>query len=177
LVVFDRSSLEPVAPAIVWQCRRSSAICAEHRARGEEPELRRRTGLLLDPYFTATKLEWLLRERPELRSAAAAGELCATTVDGWLLARLTAGRQVAIDAGNASRTLLFDLHTGAFAADLCECFSVPPVVLPEVCESSGRLAVSDPDAFLGLRLPISGMAGGREAGPFGQACIDNGMAK
>ncbi len=177
LVVFDRRTLEPVAPAIVWQCRRSAPICDEHRARGEEPEVRRRTGLLLDPYFTATKLEWLLRERPELRPRAERGELCATTVDGWLVARLSAGAQVAVDPSNASRTLLFDIHRGVFADDLCHLFSVPPAMLPDICDSAGRVATTAPDAFLGLALPISGLAGDQQAALFGQACVSAGMSK
>src|SRR5207302_927060 len=157
VVVFERASLRPVAPAIVWQCRRSAAICAEHRARGEEDDLRARTGLLLDPYFTATKLEWLLRERPELRARAQAGELCAATVDAWLVARLSGGAVIATDPSNASRTLLYDLHRGDFDPALCDRFGVPAAMLPEVRPSAGRVAVTDPGVFLGLRLPVSGI--------------------
>jgi glycerol kinase len=177
LVVFDRRTLEPVAPAIVWQCRRSAAICAAHRAAGEEPELRRRTGLLLDPYFTATKLEWLLQERPELRIRAERGELCAGTVDTWLVARMTSGGQFVTDASNASRTLLFDLNRGDFDAGLCDVFGVPRALLPEVRESAGRVALTDPAAFAGMRLPISGIAGDQQAALFGQACVSPGMSK
>jgi glycerol kinase len=177
LVVFDRRTLEPVAPAIVWQCRRSAAICDAHRAAGEEPELRRRTGLLLDPYFTATKLEWLLQQRPELRARAERGELCAGTVDTWLVARMTSGRQLVTDASNASRTLLFDLKRGDFDAELCGVFGIPRALLPEVHESAGRVAVSDPAAFAGLQIPISGIAGDQQAALFGQACVSPGMSK
>src|SRR6202165_1822499 len=150
LVVFDRRTLEPVAPAIVWQCRRSAAICEAHRAAGEEPELRRRTGLLLDPYFTATKLEWLVQQPPPLRGRAERGELCAGTVDTWLVARMTSGRQLVTDASNASRTLLFDLKRGEFDAELCAIFGIPRALLPEVHESAGRVAVSCTPAFSGL---------------------------
>jgi glycerol kinase len=177
LVVFDRRTLEPVAPAIVWQCRRSAAICAEHRARGEEADLRNRTGLLLDPYFTATKIEWLLREQPELRARAERGELCATTVDGWLIARMTAGRVIATDASNASRTLLYDLRRGDFDAGLCALFGIPPALLPEVHDSAGRLGVTDPDTLSGVRAPIAGVAGDQQAALFGQACLRAGMSK
>jgi len=177
VVVFERASLRPVAPAIVWQCRRSAAICAEHRARGEEDDLRARTGLLLDPYFTATKLEWLLRERPELRARAQAGELCAATVDAWLVARLSGGAVIATDPSNASRTLLYDLHRGDFDPALCDRFGVPAAMLPEVRPSAGRVAVTDPGVFLGLRLPVSGIAGDQQAALFGQACIRPGMSK
>src|ERR1700694_2909091 len=177
LVVFDRRPRERVAPAIVWQCRRSAAICEAHRAAGEEPELRRRTGLLLDPYFTATKLEWLLQQRPELRARAERGELCAGTVDTWLVARMTSGRQLVTDASNASRTLLFDLKRGEFDAELCAIFGIPRALLPEVHESAGRVAVSDPAAFAGLQIPISGIAGDQQAALFGQACVTPGMSK
>jgi len=177
LVVFDRATLEPLAPAIVWQCRRSAAICAEHRERGEEAGIRQRTGLLLDPYFTATKLEWLLRENPSLAQRAARGEVCAGTVDTWLIARLTGGRVIATDPGNASRTLLYDLRGGGFSADLCGLFGVPPAILPEIRPSAARLGMTDPGAFLGMSLPISGVAGDQQAALFGQACVEPGMSK
>lgn len=177
LVVFDRRTLQPVAPAIVWQCRRSAGICAEHRARGDEDTVRRRTGLLLDPYFSATKLEWLLREQPELRSRAERGELCAGTVDTWLIARMTEGRTLVTDASNASRTLLFDIGAGAFDAELCAMFDIPQSVLPEVRDSADRVAVTSPDALAGLRIPVSGIAGDQQAALFGQACVRPGMSK
>jgi glycerol kinase len=178
VVVFERDTLQPVAPAIVWQCRRSAAICAEHRARGEEDEVRRRTGLLLDPYFSATKVEWLLRERPELRARAERGELCAATVDAWLIARLTGrGREVVTDASNASRTLLYDLHERDFSPALCDVFGVPRAMLPGVRDSAGRLGVTDPARFLGRAIPISGVAGDQQAALFGQACVAQGMSK
>lgn len=177
VIVFERETLSPVAPAIVWQCRRSAELCQAHRDAGEEPELRRRTGLLLDPYFTATKVEWLLRQRPELRSAAEAGRLCAATVDAWLVARLTAGRVVATDASNASRTLLYDLGRGDFDPELCALFGIPVAMLPPVRPSAGRVGVTDPGVFAGRRLPISGLAGDQQAALFGQACLDPGTSK
>jgi glycerol kinase len=178
LVVFERDTLRPVAPAIVWQCRRSADICEEHRQAGEEPEVRRRTGLLLDPYFTATKIEWLLRERPELRARAERGELCAATVDAWLIARLCGdGRDVRTDASNASRTLLYDLHRGDFSDELCGVFGIPRAMLPEVHDSAGRLGVTHPQRFLGRSIPISGVAGDQQAALFGQAACTPGMSK
>jgi glycerol kinase len=177
LVVFHRDTLRAVAPAIVWQCRRSADLCTAHREAGDEPEVRRRTGLLLDPYFSATKLEWLLRERPELRPPAEAGELCAATVDAWLVARLTAGRTLATDASNASRTLLYELRTGDWSDELCRLFSVPRAMLPEVVASAGHIAVTDPAAFGGRRITIAGMAGDQQAALFGQACLRPGMSK
>jgi glycerol kinase len=176
-VLFDRRTLEPVAPAIVWQCRRSAEICAEHRAAGEEPEIRRRTGLLLDPYFSATKIEWLLRQDRSLSARARAGELCAATVDAWLIARLSGGRTVATDASNASRTLLYDLAAGDFSDDLCQAFGVPRALLPEVRDSAGRICLTDSDRFLGRRIPVSGVAGDQQAALFGQACTRPGMSK
>jgi glycerol kinase len=176
VVVFDRATLQPVAPAIVWQCRRSAPICEEHRRRGEEDEVRRRTGLLLDPYFSATKIEWLLREQPELRPRAERGELCAATVDAWLVARLCGGEAVT-DASNASRTLLYELHRGDFSEALCDLFGVPRAMLPRVAGSAERLGVTDPGRFLGRRIPVSGVAGDQQAALFGQACTTPGMSK
>ena len=176
-VVFEREGLRPVAPAIVWQCRRSAGLCAGHRERGEEAWLRERTGLVLDPYFTATKLEWLFAEQPDLRRRALAGELCAGTVDTWLMARMTAGAVVATDASNASRTLLYDLHTGAFDDSLCAAFGVPPAALPSIVPSAGRVGITDPAEFLGLRIPIAGVAGDQQAALAGQACVRAGMSK
>ncbi len=177
LVVFKRDGLRPVAPAIVWQCRRSADLCAAHLERGEEASVRERTGLLLDPYFTATKMEWLLAEQPALRAPAERGELCAGTVDTWLVARLSGGAALVTDASNASRTLLYDLARGDFEDELCATFTVPTALLAEVRASAGRVAVTDPDAFLGMGLPISGIAGDQQAALFGQACLQTGMSK
>lgn len=177
VVVFERDTLRPVAPAIVWQCRRSAAICADHRERGEEPLLRARTGLLLDPYFSATKIEWLLGEDPSLRERAERGELCAGTVDTWVVARLTGGAALVTDAGNASRTLLYDLERGDFDADLCAMFGVPRGLLAEVRPSAGRVGLTDPGSFLGMTVPVSGIAGDQQAALFGQACLAPGMSK
>jgi glycerol kinase len=161
----------------VWQCRRSAGICAEHRERDEEAMLHRRTGLLLDPYFTATKIEWLLRAEPELRLRAERGEICASTVDCWLIARLTRGRVLATDASNASRTLLFDLARGGFDPELCALFGVPDAALPEVRDTAGAFGVTDPGVLCGLELPITGVAGDQQAALFGQACVRPGMSK
>jgi glycerol kinase len=176
-VVFDRRSLESVAPAIVWQCRRSAGLCAAHRERGEETMVRARTGLLLDPYFTATKLEWLLGDQPGLSERAERGELCGGTVDTWLIARMTGGEVLVTDPGNASRTLLYDLATGGFDDLLCATFSVPVAMLAGIRPSAGRVGFTDPSCFLGLRLPISGIAGDQQAALFGQACVRPGMSK
>ena len=176
-VVFERDGLRPVAPAIVWQCRRSAELCAAHRERGEESLIRQRTGLLLDPYFSATKIEWLLGETPALRARAERGELCAATIDAWLVAQMSGGRVIATDASNASRTLLWDLEAGAFSDDLCSLFGIPPALLPDVVASAGPVCETDPGSFLGLRLPVAGIAGDQQAALFGQACISPGMSK
>ena len=177
VVTFDRTTLEPVAPAIVWQCRRSTELCASHREAGDEAVVRELTGLLLDPYFSGTKLEMLLGEQPDLKRRGRDGELAAGTIDAWLTARLTGGRVFATDASNASRTLLFNIHTGEWDDELCSLFSVPRAMLPDVVDSAGRIAVTDPDSFLGLAIPVCGIAGDQQAALFGQACVARGMSK
>ncbi|MEA2645098.1 MAG: glycerol kinase [Chloroflexota bacterium] len=176
-VLWDRATLEPAAPAIVWQCRRSAHICRQLIEAGREDLFRARTGLRLDPYFSGTKLKWLLDSDPTLRERAASGALAFGTIDSWLVARLTAGREHLTEPGNASRTLLFDIHRVAWDDELCAVLGVPPAVLPEVRDSSGDLGLSDPGAFLGLQLPIAGIAGDQQAALFGQACLVPGMAK
>lgn len=177
VVVADRRSLEPLAPAIVWQCRRTAPLCERHRAAGHEPEIRRRTGLLLDPYFTATKIEWLLREYPEVAARAATGDAVALTIDAWLVARLSGGATVTTDPSNASRTLLYDLRRGSFDSDLCALFGIPPTMLPEIRDSAGPVGVTDPSIFHGRAIAIAGVAGDQQAALFGQACLRSGMAK
>ncbi len=176
-VVWDRGSLRPVAPAIVWQCRRSVEICRSLKEAGHEPLFRERTGLLLDPYFSGTKLRWLLDSDPEIRQRAEAGELAFGTIDTWLMARLTGGRENVTEPGNASRTLLFNIHSLAWDDELCEVLGVPGAVLPEVRDSSGDLGRTDPDVFLGLDLAIAGVAGDQQSALFGQACFSPGMCK
>ncbi|MGH7581018.1 MAG: glycerol kinase GlpK [Gemmatimonadales bacterium] len=175
VVVWDRRSLSPVAPAIVWQDRRTSARCRELRESGVEQLLRSRTGLVADPYFSATKLEWLLRE-PAMRRRAAAGELAAGTVESWLVARLTGGRVHASDHTNASRTLLYDLDGRDWHPELLEVFGVPREMLPAIVPSSGVVGESDPSHF-GCSLPIAGLAGDQQSALFGQGCCTDGLAK
>jgi glycerol kinase len=175
LVLWDRATLRPVAPAIVWQDRRTAERCRELRAAGVEADVRARTGLVLDPYFTATKLEWLLRSA-DLRTRAERGELAAGTVDSWLIARLTGGRVHATDPTNASRTLLYNLSTGGWDPELMELFGVPDGMLPQVVLSSGLIAETDKDLF-GHPLPIAGIAGDQQAALFGQGCVTPGDAK
>jgi glycerol kinase len=175
VVLWDRRSLAPVAPAIVWQDRRTSERCRELREAGVETLLRRRTGLVADPYFSATKLEWLLRDT-EVRRRAGRGELAAGTIESWLVARLTGGRVHVSDHTNASRTLLYDLGGRDWHPDLLEIFGVPRELLPSVAPSSGVVGVTDA-SHLGFPLPIAGLAGDQQAALFGQGCCNRGLAK
>jgi glycerol kinase len=175
VVIWDRATLQPVGPAIVWQDRRTAARCRELRDAGEEPRLRARTGLMLDPYFSATKLEWMLRD-PRTRWRAETGELAAGTIDAWLIARLTDGRVHVTDHTNASRTLLYALDTGDWDPDLLELFSVPRLLLPDIVPSSAVVAETG-QSHLGVVLPIAGIAGDQQAALFGQGCVEAGRAK
>jgi glycerol kinase len=175
-VLWDRVTGDPVAPAIVWQDRRTAGRCAELRAQGKVGLIQRKTGLMLDAYFSATKLEWLLDHVPGARRRAERGELAFGTIDAWLVWKLTGGRIHATDPGNASRTLLFNLHTLQWDTELLRLFNIPATVLPQVVTSSGILGESDP-ALLGLPVAIAGMAGDQQAALFGQACFAPGMAK
>ncbi len=176
VVLWDRASGEPLHPAIVWQDRRTTEATERLRVDGHEPEVQRTTGLLLDPYFSATKIAWLLDHVPGARRRAERGELAAGTIDAWLLWRLTEGAVHATDVSNASRTLLLDLRTGAWSDPMLALFRVPRAVLPEVRASSGVLAETAP-AALGAAVPIAGVAGDQQAALFGQRCIAPGRAK
>ncbi|MER7131876.1 glycerol kinase GlpK [Streptosporangium saharense] len=176
-VVWDSDTLDAPRPAIVWQDRRSSGICARLRAAGHEPRVSALTGLRLDPYFTATKLTWLAENDPGTWARVLSGEAVVGTVDSYLVARLTGGARHVTDASNASRTLLYDLEAGRWSAELCELFGVPREALPEIVPNHGEIGVTDPDAFLGLALPIGGMAGDQQAALFGQVCFSPGDVK
>jgi glycerol kinase len=175
-VVWDRRTSEPVAPAIVWQDRRTAELCEQLRGAGAEATVRRKTGLLLDPYFSATKLRWLLDNVPGVRRRAEAGELAFGTVDSWMAWRLSGGRRHVTDATNASRTLLYDIREGRWDDELLELFGVPRELLPQVVDSSGVAGETDP-GVLGAAVPIAGMAGDQQAALFGQACTRRGMIK
>jgi glycerol kinase len=176
VVLWDRETLEPVHPAIVWQDRRTTPICRELKEAGHEAEVRRRTGLVLDPYFSATKVAWILREHPELRARAEGGDLALGTIDSWLIARLTDGAVHATDPTNASRTLLFNLHQAGWDPWLLDLLGVPAALLPEIRASSGRVGTTT-GRHLGLDVPISGIAGDQHAALFGQGCWERGLAK
>lgn len=175
-ILWERSTLRPVHPAIVWQCRRSAPICDELRARGLEETVRAKTGLVLDPYFSGTKLTWMMREVEGLKERAEAGELAFGTVDSWLMAKLTGGEVHAVDLSNASRTLLYNIHDLQWDAQMLAELEVPAAVLPEVLPSSGRFGLTTPELF-GAEIPISGVAGDQQSALFGQACFEEGMTK
>jgi glycerol kinase len=175
-IVWDRATGKPIHNAIVWQDRRTAVICQGLKTEGHEPWVTRKTGLLLDPYFSGTKIAWILDNVPGARSRAERGELAFGTVDSFLLWRLTGGRVHATDATNASRTLLYDIHTGIWDDDLLALIGVPRSMLPEVRDSSGRFGVTDP-AHLGAPIPVSGIAGDQQAATVGQACFSPGMMK
>jgi glycerol kinase len=176
VVVWDRETLLPVGRAIVWQDRRTTKICRELREAGKEGQIRERSGLLLDPYFSGTKLTWMFRSDPELRRRAEAGELAAGTVDSWLVARLTGGGVHATDPTNASRTLLYNLTSQSWDPVLLDLLEVPDVILPEVRRSSGDFGSASGET-LGRELPIAGVAGDQQAALFGQGCWEPGLAK
>src|SRR3954462_5821851 len=176
-VVWDRRTLHSPRPAIVWQDRRTTAICDRLRSDGVEERVAELTGLRLDPYFTGTKYAWLAEHEPRLWTGVRDGALALGTVDSYVIARLTGGAAHVTDPSNASRTLLYDIGTGAWSDELCALFDVPTAALPEVVPSSGVVGTTDPDAFLGLELPIAGIAGDQQAALFGQACYSPGTSK
>ncbi len=176
-VLWDRTTLAAPHRAIVWQDRRTAGICDELRAAGHEPRVAELTGLRLDPYFTAPKLTWLSRHERGVWAGVVDGSVSVGTVDSYLIARLTGGRRHVTDASNASRTLLFDIEAGQWSAELCELFGVPPHALPEIVPSTGIVGHTDASAFLGLELPVAGVAGDQQAALFGQACFEPGAAK
>jgi glycerol kinase len=175
VVVWDRESGTPEARAIVWQDRRTADFCRQRRA--DEPWLRERTGLVLDPYFSATKLRWLLDQDAELRARAEAGRLAAGTIDSFLLWRLTGGKVHATDRTNASRTLLLNLASAAWDGELCHFFGIPPTLLPEVRASSDDFGTTKSLDFLPDGLKLSGVAGDQQAALFGQCAFAPGEAK
>jgi glycerol kinase len=175
-ILWDRRTGQPIHRAIVWQDRRTAELCAKLKADGAEPEVRAKTGLVLDPYFSATKIAWLLDHVPGAREAAEHGELAFGTIDCFLLWNLTGGKVHATDVTNASRTLLYDIHRQQWDGELCRLFGVPPSVLPEVRDSSGDFGVTAAGLF-DAKLPIGGIAGDQQAALVGQACFEPGMAK
>jgi len=173
-LLWERASGRPVHRAIVWQDRRSSALCQQWREQGQESMVQELTGLLLDPYFSGTKLAWVLKDKPELRRRAVKGDLCFGTMDSWLIWQLTDKAEHVIDRSNASRTLMMNLSTGQWDQAMLELLDIPEAVLPRIIDS-----VLAPDELSPsiLGIPITGIAGDQQAALFGQAAISPGMAK
>ena len=175
-ILWDRATGRPLHNAIVWQDRRTAEHCESLRAEGHEASVTASTGLLLDPYFSATKLRWLLDTIPGARERARTGELAFGTVDSWLIWNLTGGQVHATDATNAARTMLYDIHTGDWSAELCALFDVPMALLPQVRDCAADYGSTRPDLF-GAPIPILGVAGDQQAAAMGQACFAPGMMK
>ena len=175
-LVWERRSGRPIHPAIVWQDRRAEPLCAQLREAGHGDWVRERTGLVIDAYFSATKIRWLLDQVPGARAAAERGELAFGTVDSWLLWQLTGGRVHATDVSNAARTLLLDVRTQRWDAELLALFDIPASLLPEVCPSSHVFGETLPE-LLGASVSVGGMAGDQQSALFGQACLSPGQAK
>src|SRR2546429_1722440 len=176
-VMWERATGVPVGRAIVWQDRRTASICDELRARGLEETFRRKTGLVIDAYFSGTKVRWLLDHTDGLRARAEKGEVAFGTIDSWLVLKLTGRREHVTDYSNASRTLLYNIHELRWDEELLEILNVPQAILPSVKPSSYVYGDTDPSIFFGRSIPIAGIAGDQQAALFGQACYDTGLAK
>ncbi|KUO57688.1 MAG: glycerol kinase [Sphingomonadales bacterium BRH_c3] len=175
VVAWDKHSGEPLTRAIVWQDRRTAEFCETLRAAGNEAEVQRRTGLLLDPYFSGTKMRWMLENAPAVRGAAEQGRLAFGTIESWLVWKLTGGEHLT-DASNASRTLLMALDGAGFDEGLCDLFGVPNRALPQVVDNAGEFGVAEAE-WLGRKIPITGLAGDQQAATIGQACLTFGETK
>ncbi|HEY8899922.1 MAG TPA: glycerol kinase GlpK [Chthoniobacterales bacterium] len=176
VVVWDRATAQPIAPAIVWQDRRTSDYMTALREAGKEPLIQQKTGLVLDSYFSASKLHWLLRDRPDARARAAAGELAAGTIDSWLIYKLTGGREHVTDVTNACRTMLMNIHTGDWDDELLALFDIPRAVLPRIVANGVQLGESIP-GFLSKPVPVFGGVGDQQSALFGQLCAKPGLVK
>jgi glycerol kinase len=177
VMLWDRETLGSPRRAIVWQDRRTADLCNRLRTDGHEERVRALTGLRLDPYFSGTKLMWLAEHEPHTWALVESGRYAIGTVDSYLTARMTRGTYHVTDVSNASRTLLLDLETGDWSDELCGLFGVPRDALPELVPNWGEIAVTDPKSFLGLSLPIAGLAGDQQSALFGQTCFDEGDSK
>jgi len=175
-VVWERATGRPIHPAVVWQSRASAAICERLRAEGHEQLVRERTGLVIDAYFSGTKIRWILDQVPGAQERAEAGELACGTIDSWLIWKLTGGRTHATDVSNAARTMVFDIHRGAWDDDLLGLLDIPRSMLATPVRSSGRIAETDA-AHFGAGISIAGVAGDQQAALFGQTCFAAGEAK
>lgn len=176
-VVWERGTGRPVHNAIVWQCRRTSPVCSRLKATKLADQVRKKTGLVVDAYFSATKIQWILDHRKSIRKKAEKGDLAFGTVDTWLTSRLTGGRLHVTDLSNASRTMLFNLHSLSWDRELLRSFHVPPEILPAVERSSRIYGTTSPESFLGLEIPIGAIIGDQQGALFGQTCFRRGWSK
>ena len=176
VVVWDKFTGKPICPAVVWQCRRTSDFCDRLKNDGMEDFFREKTGLLIDPYFSGTKLKWILDNVPYARHRAEKGELLFGTIDSWLVWKLTGGKSHITDFSNASRTMLFNIHTLCWDKEILKLFDIPESMLPEVTDSSGQLAVCHKNVF-GSKIPICAIAGDQQSALFGQCCFEKGNVK
>ncbi|MCL4378918.1 MAG: glycerol kinase GlpK [Actinobacteria bacterium] len=176
-VLWDKETGKPVSNAIVWQCRRSAAICDELKADGYEKVINEKTGLVIDAYFSATKIKWIIDNIPGVKERVNQGKICMGTVDTWLIWNFGKIKYHVTDYSNASRTLLFNIHTLNWDDELLKIFDVNKSILPEVKPTSGIMAYTDKDSFIGIEIPIAGVAGDQQAALFGQGCYKPGMAK
>ncbi len=175
VVAWDKNTGEPLSKAIVWQDRRTADFCEELRGQGHEADVQRRTGLLLDPYFSGTKMRWMLDNVPAVRAAASTGALAFGTIESWLVWKLTGGNHVS-DASNASRTLLMELGGAGFDEGLCDLLGVPHAALPRVVDNAGNFGLAR-EELLGKAIPITGLVGDQQSATIGQACLDPGETK
>ena len=176
-VVWDRNTGKPIYNAIVWQSTQSDKICDEIRRKDLEDIIRKKTGLIINPYFSASKIRWILDNVEGAREKADRGELCFGTIDSWLMWNLSEGRCHATDASNASRTMLYNIHTGMWDEELLEIFDIPKSMLPEVKDSSGLFCYTSPNDLFNVEIPITGVAGDQQASLFGHGCFEEGMIK
>jgi glycerol kinase len=176
-ILWEKDTGRPVHKAICWACRRSAKICDELKAKGYESSIRKKTGLLIDAYFSATKIMWIMDNVEGARAAIERRNICMGTIDSWIIWNLTGGRSHVTDFSNASRTMLLNIHTLSWDEEILSWTGIPEHILPEMKPSSGVMARTDPDVFLGAAIPIAGVAGDQHAATFGQACFRPGMAK
>ena len=177
LVAWDRSTGQPLCRAIVWQCRRTADYCQELRQLGLETVIRDKTGLIIDPYFSGTKMRWMLQEVPAVAEAAAKGHLCFGTIDSWLISRLTGGAVHATDVSNASRTMVYNIHEQRWDPELLKLFGIAEDSLPRVLPSAGEFGKTSGNWLFPAGIPIAGVAGDQQAALFGQGCFEVGATK
>jgi glycerol kinase len=176
-ILWRKDTGQPVANSICWQCRRSASICDELKNAGREPKIREKTGLVIDAYFSATKIKWIMDNVEGVRRQIDRGNICMGNIDAWIIWNLTGGKAHVTDFSNASRTMLLNIHTLKWDPEILYWLEIPETILPRVLPSSGPMAVTDPGAFFGGKIPIAGDAGDQQAATFGQACFHPGLAK